>query len=130
MPDRTFTTPAQLDSVRFLKDRSVRIGFVSEKEFTSEEKVWLVDRMTEASDGWLLFRPNDEVKPDDIPAVDAEAGGKSPSQRLRAVLFLLWKHRYPNREISFENYYLARMNDFIDAVKGKLPEIAPEPDEV
>lgn len=130
MSDRTFTTPAQLDSVRFLKDRSVRIGFVSEKEFTSEEKVWLVDRMTEASDGWLLFRPNDEVPADEIPAVDAEAGGKSPSQRLRAVLFLLWKHRYPNQEISFENYYVARMNDFIDAVKSKLPEITSEPDEV
>ena len=130
MSDRTFTTPAQLDSVRFLKDRSVRIGFVSEKEFTSEEKVWLVDRMTEASDGWLLFRPNDEIKADDIPMVDAEAGGKSPSQRLRAVLFLLWRHVHPNQEISFENYYLSRMDKFMNAVKEKLPEIGQEPDEV
>lgn len=44
--------------------------------------------------------------------------GKSPSARLRAVLFILWKQR--NIQDDFELYYKIQMEKVIDRVKDML----------
>ena len=46
--------------------------------------------------------------------------GKTPSQRLRSVLFVLWKDT-PEGFDSFERFYEHKMDRMIDKIKGLLP---------
>jgi hypothetical protein len=66
--------------------------------------------------GWLIFNEN-EVQDEDIPKMEAEET-KTPSQRLRAVLFVLWKQE--GSKGNFEDYYRSRMEKLIDVLKNKL----------
>lgn len=45
-------------------------------------------------------------------------GGKTPSQRLRASIFIWWDQL--NRPDDFENFYKMKMEKLIDIIKGKL----------
>lgn len=40
--------------------------------------------------GYLIFKQN-ELKDEDIPTEEAEDEEKTPSQRMRAVIFIRWK---------------------------------------
>lgn len=53
------------------------------------------------------------------PEIVLEEQEKSPSTRLRSVLFLLWKER--GSEGDFDSYYRKTMNNLIDQFKSKLP---------
>lgn len=55
----------------------------------------------------------------DVLKIERQLDGKSPSQRLRAVLYVLWEQDGRPHE-DFEVYYRIRMNAIIDWVKGKL----------
>ena len=68
--------------------------------------------------GWLLFSPN-TIQEENIPDEKAELDeGKSPSKRLRSVLFILWKQR--GKQGDFETYYRAQIERLIDQIKEKL----------
>lgn len=67
--------------------------------------------------GWLMFRPN-EFMPSDIPAEDAEDTNKTPSKRLRSVLFVLWKQRGSKGD--FEEFYRQKVELVIQEIKSKL----------
>lgn len=67
--------------------------------------------------GWLIFKEG-EVQQEDVPIEDAEEGGKSPSKRLRAVLFILWKQG--DKKLDFESFYRQRMDQLIEVIKNKL----------
>lgn len=43
---------------------------------------------------------------------------KSPSQRLRAVLYIYWEQYMPTKD--FEEYYKRKMENIINLVKSKL----------
>ena len=55
-----------------------------------------------------------------VEQVKVEKGldGKSPSQRLRAVLFVYWKQQ--GEEGDFEVFYRQKMDNLINMVKEKL----------
>jgi hypothetical protein len=67
--------------------------------------------------GWLLFREN-ELTAEDIPNEDADFEGKTPSKRLRAVLFVYWKQK--GEQGDFEDFYRAKMNELTEYIKTKL----------
>ena len=48
-------------------------------------------------------------------------GGKTPSQRMRNVLFILWKQD-PEGYKDFNLYYISRMEKFIDALKENIKD--------
>ena len=54
----------------------------------------------------------------DSEKIDASSNKKSPSQRLRSVLFLLWEQS--GRTIEFKDYYKAEIERMIEGVKEKL----------
>lgn len=54
-----------------------------------------------------------KIKLDDVPS------GKSPSQRMRNVLFVLWQQNNGGYD-DFNLFYLNRMDRLIDQVKAKL----------
>ena len=69
--------------------------------------------------GWLIFAPSQSAEIE-LPQEPAEEfrDDKSPSQRLRAVLYVYWKQR--GAQGDFETFYRARMSRFIESVKEKL----------
>jgi hypothetical protein len=62
-----------------------------------------------------------EIKAEDIDVPDVTPefkGEKSPSQRLRAVIYILWQQNGEKGE--FETYYRGKMDTLINLLKEKL----------
>lgn len=97
-------------------DKSMSLGFVT-KELNNDEKVEMMKFFPDH--GWLLFSPN-PIQDTDIPDHPAEIETKTPSQRLRATIYVLWEQR--GSKDDFEVYYRETMEKFIDAVKSKLDQ--------
>lgn len=70
--------------------------------------------------GWFFFheKPIDKIDTKDLPEIKMEKWEKSPSQRLRAVMYLLWE-KNPG-DTSFESFYREKMELFINHLKEKL----------
>lgn len=70
--------------------------------------------------GWLLFDEND-IQSSDLPK-ERPSDGKTPSKRLRDVLFVLYQQK--GVEGDFEVWYRDNMDKIINMVKSKLePEL-------
>jgi hypothetical protein len=92
--------------------------FQSLKDLTTDEQIEVVKYHGQT--GWLAFKA-DEFQPDDLPAADTDnLAGKSPAQRTRAVLFILWKQ---TGEVGdFEAFYRAEMEKIILELKKRIDE--------
>lgn len=100
--------------------RCIKITFETQENLTIEQKAKLFEFYDQL--GHLTFSPN-PIQPQDIldlPKIVPQNGRKSPSQRLRAVLYRKWESEYPNQEISSEDYYNASMEKLITMVKNTL----------
>ena len=95
-------------------DRSAGIRFATQ-ELSGEEMAKLQD--LNGSFGWLLFQEN-KFTDEDLPQEQAEDKNKTPSKRLRSVLFVLWKQLGEHGD--FEQFYREKMEKLIDIIKGKL----------
>lgn len=60
-----------------------------------------------------------EGEPPDTVQVDTERGSKSPSQRLHAILYVLFQHEKPLGD--FDTFYKRQVEKYIDLIKTKLP---------
>ena len=65
----------------------------------------------------IFYSLNSEVVQIDIPE---ETDDKSPSQRLRAVLYVLWEQQWKERFSTFALFYAHYMEKIIDQIKEKL----------
>ncbi len=109
---------AILSSFRSRKDKS--LGFsVSTPELSTTEKVALME--LEQINVRLLIEPSDYAVEGKLE-VQNELETKTPSERMRAVLFCLYKHEKP-ANVTFATFYTTKMEAFINHVKSKLPEI-------
>ena len=111
---KAIRTEVQLTSFRSRSDRSVGFSGVT-PEMSSEEKVALFDLQDVLCE--MLIFPKDE-KDADVVEVRKEMEGKSPSTRLRAVIFILWKQE--GEKEAFELYYSQQMDRIIAWVKKKI----------
>jgi hypothetical protein len=89
----------------------------STPELTVQEKVALMSIQGLLTE--VLIYPKEE-KDAELIQVKAGMDHKSPSQRMRAVLFLMWKGSI--EDVPFETYYNQKMEGIIDWLKTKLPE--------
>ena len=87
--NKPLQVPAILTSISNTKDGGKRLGFRT-NELSVEEKVLLEEYFQ--SFGFLLFKSN-EFKEEEVPTQDADDERKSPSQRLRARMFVYWKEK-------------------------------------
>lgn len=106
--------PSYLTGFSSKSDGSAGIRF-STQELSADDFSELKKNLNEY--GWLVFRPND-FKEEDIPTEDAEDTEKTPSKRLRAVLFVLWKQNGGKGD--FENFYREQVEKVIEHIKTKL----------
>jgi HD superfamily phosphohydrolase YqeK len=110
---------ATLEGVSLLKDGGVSLRFAT-NELTSDEKVILTNYYGRF--GWLLFAEQEhDEKELALEAIRKDTGGKSPSQRLRAVLYVAYKEKGRD-DMRFEEYYGQQMERFINRVKNALDD--------
>lgn len=106
--------PCQVVGMSPRQDRSWNLKFET-RELTGDEVKILADNFQ--GEGWLVFKPN-EITTADIPDEDADSGTKSQSQRLRDVIFILWKQHGGKGD--FETFYRTRLETLIEFIKTKL----------
>ena len=109
--------PVTLNPISRRKDRSVKLSFET-RELQSDEILTLMS--LEGSEMWVCLAPNeDEIE---IPAERAEVDEKSPSERLKAVLFVWFKQETDaGRFVGlFETFRREKMEKIIEGVKSKL----------
>ncbi len=111
-----FTVEAQLTRIASTVDGALTLG-VHTKELDPVEKVQIMEFHNKQ--GWLLFSPN-VIEDKDIPSARAEIGSKTPSQRLRAVLYILWEQSTKETRGTFEDFYSSKMEALIEKIKEKL----------
>lgn len=102
------------------KDGSIKLSFDSRELSPEEYMIVMGFRNTE---GWLAFQPNEDGIPD-LPEERAEVDEKTPSERLRAVLFLWWKQEGDRgRNVGlFETFRKEKMEQIISGIKKKLDD--------
>lgn len=103
-----------INSIRSRKDKS--IGFSAETpELTALEKVAFMEM--QGLNVKALFEPLDELT-EDVLEVDKDLETKSQAQRIRSVLFILWKQRGEQGE--FRDFYRDQTEKIINKIKGLL----------
>lgn len=112
--------PAVINPPSIRKDGSVSIKFDS-RELSSEEYMMIMGFRN--CEGWLAFQPNEDGIPD-LPKERAEVDQKTPSERLRAVLYIWYKQETESNKFtgSFEAFRNEKMEKIIEGVKSKLDE--------
>lgn len=109
--------PATISKITTMADKSLRLQ-VDTQEVSPQEKSDIFAHHDTL--GWFVFAdaPIKEVKLDELPKIVLDEEEKSPSARLRAVLYVYWKDK--NLSEDFEVFYRRKMNSIIESVKGKL----------
>jgi hypothetical protein len=96
-------------------DGSIGFGGVT-PELVTEAKIALID--LHGRNVKLLIQPMDGV-PDEIVLVKTDIEQRTPSERLRAVLFVQFKQT-SGPPITFDQFYKIAMERIIEAEKAKL----------
>lgn len=109
--------PAQLLKVESRSDRTYKLMF-NTRELKGEEAALLLGEIM--NEGWLLYSTISDFEDADVPneKADSGTGQKTSSQRLRAVLYVLWEQQ--GKHGNFEEYYRTQIEKIIDTIKEKL----------
>lgn len=111
---KAISTPLIITSIRSRKDGS--LGFSAETpEYTVEEKVAFMNLQNQNVKA--LLTPTDYKVEEEI-IVDKDVENKTQAQRIRSVLFLIWKQEGEQGE--FSDYYKNKTEKYINYLKDKL----------
>lgn len=111
---KAITCPVILTGCATKADGSLSLRFTT-PELKPDEKVAFMELQN--LNLKLLLQPDGE-QVESLKDVRGDFEGKTPGQRLRAVLFILWKQE--DGEGDFEAFYRKKMESIIEFVKGKL----------
>ena len=97
-----------------LSDGSMNLRFQSQEapSETLSELRGLIN-----SYGWLLFITDPEASVE-VPKEMPQDDSKTSSERLRGVIFVLWKQR--GEKENFDTFYKTTMEALINVIKNKL----------
>ena len=114
---KTIQIPATLEGVATLKDGGVTVRLHTQ-ELTANEKAVVFDY--QGKFGHFLFKESEFTQDDikELTDIRKDTGGKSPSQRLRSSLYVLYTQT--DTADSFEQFYAHKMEGIIDQVKERL----------
>lgn len=117
---KSIEIPAQFVGYASKVDRSMSLRFNTSQEMADEDLI--VFKNYFQLEGYLLFSPN-RFNESDIPQCDTpESGLKTPSERLRAVLYKLHIKRGGESE-DFTAFYRDKMGTIISHFKKQLDEV-------
>jgi hypothetical protein len=100
------------------KDKSVSLSFITQLEQSSEEFMKIDSLLNDS--GVLYFKSNGNLTKEEVNGLDdveIEVEGKTKSQRLRNVLYVLNKQ---NDNGDFKNFYADEMERIIKHYRDKL----------
>jgi hypothetical protein len=113
---KVFKVPATLEGVSTLKDGGLSCRFHTQ-ELSPEDKTKAFE--FQQGYGWLLFQEQDYKQDElDLEEIRKDTGGKSPSQRMRSVLYILYNQS--GQSVSFEVFYSNYMDTIIEQLKDKI----------
>jgi len=112
--------PAQLDGMRTLKDKTLKITFETQ-ELNPQQLLEVMENLN--AFGYLAFKvepfkQDEKTLLEDLKS-DIEFGGKTTSQRLKAVLFRLWQKEPEGFDTSVKHYE-HHMEKVMNHFKSKL----------
>jgi len=118
---RKFIAAAIVDKISTMADNSLRL-YVDCQEMAPEREAVILSMRRKP--GYFLFGLTDDLADEiDIPNFSAP-DGKSPSKRLRSVLYLLWdrngRNDLYNITCEFNDYYKQVMERLINKYKERL----------
>lgn len=106
-----------ISQVKTMADHGLRVQ-TDLNEMPSEEMAALF--AMKGKEGFYFFSPapirDEDIK--DLPEIKTEKWQKTPGQRLRGVLFLVWQKEQTSQD--FESWYIQTMERLIDHYKTKL----------
>lgn len=107
--------PSQLTKLETRVDGSIKV-IIETQELSGSDMADLFAYRGQL--GYTTFTPNPEAVVD-VPDVKVEDNGKSPSQRLKAVLYVMWEQSGKKVD-TFTMYYEMQMERIINQIKDKL----------
>lgn len=118
---KTVQCSAQIDKISSRKDRTLSV-LLNTQEMSPEETAQLFD--FQGLQIWVAFAEtaltyNDITVPDVMISNDDT---KSPSERLRAVMYIYYKQNEKKLNKPFDTFYRETMEKYIESIKDKLTE--------
>jgi hypothetical protein len=116
---KIFKAQAMISKITTMHDRTLRLQIECLELPADQEAVIFSARH---ASGWVLFAETELQVEDvvDLPDVQIDKNDKTPSQRLRAVLYRLWEQSSKATYPEFEIFYRAKMDKLIEGYKIKL----------
>lgn len=109
---------AMVESITTRKDRSVKV-VIGTQELNPSEAGQLFQYMNQLVTVYISPAAIDNREIDQIDKLEPELNNKSQSQRIRAVLYLLFQQNAEGFK-SFDEYYKSKTEKFIEHLKSKL----------
>ncbi len=111
------STQAIIEGVRAKKDRSLGLN-ISTPELSSHEKALFME--LQGVNLHIIITPteSDNIQPYEI---NTDLNQKTPSERMRAVLYILWNQG--GKKDDFPTYYNTRMEIMIGHLKERINEL-------
>jgi|ERR1035437_4259592 hypothetical protein len=107
---------SQIESVNAKADKTLSIK-IGTQELSPDDASYLLSMMGNVV--WVGIAET-EIKSLEVPDVIPEfKGEKSPSQRLKAIIYVLWKEKTDQKE-AFPRYYDSYLSKIIEQLKTKL----------
>lgn len=115
---RLLRIAASIEEIKSRKDNTWKLS-IGTQEMAPEDEAILV--AMKGKEGHFVFSAQDTITEQDIPTEHLEfKGEKTPSQRLRAILYRIWEQAPKDAKIDFELFYRSRMERIIEQLKEKL----------
>lgn len=113
---KQITTRAIITSLSAKVDGSLGLRMTT-PELTNEEKTEFFNLQNK---NILVSIALEDEKPEDSITVNADMGGKTPSQRLRAVMYVYWKQNKQESIKTFQEFYDRAYEKLIDQYKEMI----------
>lgn len=116
--DKIFAVPSTIVKVETMADRTLKLRVDTTKELIAEDEAKIM--RLRGTQGWFVYSDR-EVTQSDIPDVEIDSGidEKSPSQRLRNVVWVHWD-KNTNKQKTFDIYYREVMDKIINKLKEDI----------
>jgi hypothetical protein len=115
---RTLLTPATLSSYRPKADGSMSLTF-NTQDLDDTQKMDVISHYQQF--GWLGFVDSEDATDLEIPDELPENDSKTPSERLRAVMFVYYKNKYGETS-GFNAWRAKTIEEIIEKYKEKIDE--------
>lgn len=110
--------PVLISSLATKVDGSIKISLET-RELGHQDSATLFE--LRGAEAWAIISPS-EIRDEDVKLptekADPSLGTKTPSQRLRAVLYRLWEQN--PKGVDFESFYRIKLESIIEQLKAKL----------